>query len=235
MNRLWFEQEPEALHAVEAILKARYPTLHAFIEDGKCRVRGTYSLTDGGRQIDRYQIELVLPDDYPASPPRVWETAERIPRDPDRHVYVDGALCLATPLALWIELDGRFTIDRVLDIPVRNFLIGNGLVEQGEPWPHGDRSHGAEGILEHFGELIGTSEPMTVARLLLDLVNEKVRGHWPCPCRSGRIIRNCHKDSFEKLRKVPKEELARSGCAILDELKAQRDEAGKAQMRPHAG
>jgi hypothetical protein len=115
----------------------------------------------------------------------------------------------------------------VLDIPVRNFLIGNTLVEQGEKWPHGERSHGADGILEHFGELIGTSQPITVAKLLLDLVNEKVRGHWACPCGSGQIIRNCHKDAIETLRKIPKSELARSGCLILDEIEFRRAECAR--------
>ncbi|MFX8778197.1 hypothetical protein ABTM50_20220, partial [Acinetobacter baumannii] len=87
--------------------------------------------------FDRYRIDIVLDDDHPARPPRVWETGGRIPRTPDRHVFVDGALCLGTPLALWIALQGDFSLSRVLDGPVRNFLIGNSLVEQGEAWPHG--------------------------------------------------------------------------------------------------
>ncbi len=32
------------------------------------------------------------------------------------------------------------------------------------------------------------------------LVNEKVRGHWKCPCGSGAIIRNCHKDAVNDAR-----------------------------------
>lgn len=216
---VWLEENPDAFAELEGTLQSRFPTLHAFIEEGQCRIRGTYPVLEGTRELDRYQIEVALPDDYPRSMARVWETAGRIPRTTDRHTFTDGALCLGTPIALWIELQGRFTVERILDMPVRSFLIGNALVEEGQPWPHGERSHGAAGILEHFGELIGTSDDWTVAKLLLDLVNEKVRGHWPCPCGSGRIIRQCHREAIEKLRQVPKEELARSGCLILDGLK----------------
>jgi hypothetical protein len=69
---------------------------------------------------------------YPRSLPTVWETIERIPRELDRHVVPKtGALCLGVPVALWIDLKGNFSIERVLDEPVRNFLIGNGLIEEG--------------------------------------------------------------------------------------------------------
>jgi hypothetical protein len=108
-------------------------------------------------------LKIALPPDYAASLPLVWETGGRIPRDADRHVF-------------GFKLKGDFSLPAVLDIPVRNFLIGNGLVERGEPWPHGHRSHGVEGVLECYGDLLGTSEPTAIAEFLLAVVNGKVRG-----------------------------------------------------------
>ncbi|MBA4233756.1 MAG: hypothetical protein C0465_24580 [Ralstonia sp.] len=220
MTRAWFETDPRALQDLERLLRSRYPTLHAFIEDGVCVIRGTYAVMDGGQTIDRYDLEIALPPDYPASLPDVWETGSRIPREMDRHVFPkSGCLCLGIPLALWIQLKGDFSLQTILDIPVRNYLIGNSLVERDEPWPHGDRSHGVAGVLEFYGDLLGTSEPMTIANFLLSIVKGKVRGHWPCLCGSGNIIRNCHKDAVEQLRLVPTWVLAQSGCIILDEIK----------------
>lgn len=216
----WFETVPAALQDLERMLRSRYPTLHAFIGDGQCVVRGTYPVMDGGQTIDRYDLEIALPADYPASLPLVWETGGRIPREMDRHVFPDsGCLCLGVPLALWIQLKGDFSLQTVLDIPVRNYLIGNSLVERGEPWPHGDRSHGVAGVLEFYGDLLGNSDPMTIANFLLSIVKGKVRGHWPCLCGSGKIIRNCHKDAVEQLRLVPTWVLAQSGCMIVDAIK----------------
>lgn len=222
---VWFEENPDAFTELEATLQSRFPTLHAFIEEGQCRIRGTYPVLEGARELDRYQIEVALPDNYPRSMARVWETAGRIPRTPDRHTFTDGALCLGTPIALWIELQGRFTIERVLDMPVRSFLIGNALVEEGQPWPHGERSHGAVGMLEHLRELIGTSEPRMVVSFLMAVVQGKVTKHSPCPCASGRKIHKCHKSGFKALRRVPAAELETTARMIFSEFLAQQPAA----------
>jgi hypothetical protein len=218
----WFEQNPEALREVEAMLKARYPTLHAFIEEGRCRIRGTDAVMEGGGEIDRYKLEIALPDDYPGSLPRVWETAGRIKRDPDRHTFKDGALCLGTPLSLWIDLRGDFSVERVLDIPVRNFLIGNSLVEEGEKWPHDERSHGAKGLLEHLQELMGTAQPVMAATFLQAMAAGKVTKHSRCPCQSGRKLFKCHPDGFKALRRVPSHLLEQTARMILSEFDPSR-------------
>lgn len=217
MSVPWFVRNPDALRVVEEALKARFPTLHVFIEDGTCRVRGTLSIVDAGHEIDRYQLEIALPDDYPASAPRVWETAGRIPRHPDRHTFLDGALCLGTPLSLWIALAGDFSIGGVLDVPVKNFLIGNSLVEQGEPWPHNERSHGAAGLLEHLKELMGTAQPNMAASFLLAMAKGQVTKHSRCPCRSGKKLFKCHSVGFNALRRIPVRVLVQTVALIVDE------------------
>lgn len=222
MSEPWFVRAPEHLAELEAMLRAHFPTLHAFIEDGKCRVRGTVALSDRGKEFDRYRIEIVLPDDYPVHPPRVWELGGRIPREADRHVFVDGALCLGTPLALWIRLGGDFRLERVLEVPVRNFLIGNSLVEQGEPWPSGELSHGAAGMVEHLREVVGTQHPIMAATFLQALVGGRVSKHSPCPCASGKKILKCHHAGFKSLRRVPAEVLNQTALMILEEFAPER-------------
>jgi hypothetical protein len=222
----WFERDPAALAAVECTLRERYPTMHALVGDGKVAVRGTYGVVHEGKEIDRYALNIVLPENYPRSIPTVWETAERIPRIIDRHVFPKtGALCLGVPAALWITLGGNFPIDRVLDIPVRNYLIGNSMVEAGERWPFGEWKHGADGMLDFFTETIGTSDPTKVTNLIMALLKGKVRGHWPCPCGSGDIIRKCHRDAIEHLRSVPEGILVQSGMLMMDIVKSRRARA----------
>jgi hypothetical protein len=157
--------------------------------------------------------------------PSVWETDGRIPREIDRHVFADGSLCLGPPLALWMPLEGDYSIEPVINGPLRSFLIGNSLVEEGEPWPYGDRPHGAAGLLQHLGELIGTNDPKTVGRFLIDVGKRKVRGHWLCPCGSGRIIRKCHRDGISQLQKAPAHLLAHAVDAIAKQLQAERQTA----------
>lgn len=214
----WLERDPDALRALEATLRARYPTLHAFTEDGVCRIRGAIEIVPG----DRYGIELELPSNYPHALPIAWETEGRIPREIDRHTFPNGSLCLGPPLALWLALDGDFSIERVIDVPVRNFLVGNSLVEEGQPWPYDDYAHGAAGIIQHLSEVLGTTDAMMLCKLLVDLMQGRVRGHWTCPCGSGLIIRKCHRDAIERLRRVPHGILAHAVDTMLDHLKRQR-------------
>jgi hypothetical protein len=221
VTQAWFEQDAEALDRLESVLRARYLTLHAFVVNGECHVCGTFAAVD----TDRYALDIALPGNYPHAMPVVWETGGRIPREIDRHVFVnDGSLCLGTPLALWVQLGGNYSIERVIDGPLKSFLIGNSLIEEGEPWPYGDRAHGAPGILEHLGELIGTNEPKVVGRFLIDLLKQKVRGHWPCPCGSGRIIRKCHRDGVGTLQKAPPRLVMHAVETIAKDL----------EMQPHS-
>jgi hypothetical protein len=204
------------------MLRERFPTLHAFFEDGRCYVRGTLALMQEGRAFDRYQIEAVLPEDYPSRPPRVWEIGGRIPREADRHVFLDGALCLGTPLAFWIELGGNFELQYVLDGPVRSFLIGNSLVEQGENWPHGEYAHGAAGLLQDLAERLGTDRPVMVATFLQALAAGGATKHSRCPCTSGRKIFKCHYAGFRELRRIPSDVLDLTARMILQEFQPDR-------------
>lgn len=221
MSDAWFERDADALPVLEAMLRARFPTLHAFIVDGVCRVRGGFEAVP----CDIYGIEVALPSNYPATVPSVWETDGRIPRELDRHVYPDGSLCLGTPLSLWLALDGDFGLDRMLDIPVRNFLIGNSLVEKGEPWPYDDYAHGPDGIVEHLKELVGIGDGLALGRFLLNMMGGKVRGHWPCPCGSGEIIRRCHREGIETLRRAPRGYIMHAVESILKGLQQKPDAA----------
>lgn len=200
----WFEREPEAYEAVRRMLVEKYPTLHARKIGDAVIVKGTLGVSHEGIEVDRYSLEFRLPSDYPKSLPMVWETAERIPREMDRHVYpTTGALCLGVGEELWLAMNGDFSLDKVIDIPVRNFLIGNSLVEQGQEWPSGDRSHGTRGIPEFYASLLGAKDERSLLRFLVSFLRGKVKGHWPCPCSSGSVLRKCHANGMVQLHHLP--------------------------------
>lgn len=206
MTLPWFEREPVAYDAMRRMLIERYPTLHARMIDGAVVIRGTFGISHEGEELDRYRLELRLPSDYPWSLPTVWETAERIPREIDRHIYPkNGALCLGVAEELWLAMNGNFSLDRVLDIPVRNYLIGNSLIEQGQEWPTGDRSHGVPGVVEFYASLLGTKDELALLRFLFSFLLGKVKGHRPCPCGSGSILRKCHMEGMRQLGRLPRE------------------------------
>ena len=213
MSEPWFTRNRGALDELKQALKVRHPTLHVFLDNGAAIVKGTYAVDGIG--TDRYSLEIILPHDYPHSLPHVREVAGRIPRIQDRHVNPEGTLCLGVPEQLWMELKGDCSVTAVLDGPIRNFLIGNGLCEMGEPWPFGERPHGGEGILEFYKEQLETDDPAKVFNFIRALAKGSMRGHWLCPCGSGKILRKCHHSTWVSLRSLPKAVLESSATHIL--------------------
>jgi hypothetical protein len=201
----WFAIAPERYSELRTQLEARYPTLHAVETEGSIAVSGAFAVIHEGMELDWYQIKAVLPDEYPEWPPVAWEIGGRIPRVPDRHVSGDGSLCLAVPEDLWLACEGNFELPKFIEGPVRTFLLRNSLVEQGQGWPHGERAHGADGICQFYGEAIGIDQPAKVLQALHYLSKERVKGHWPCPCGSGKTMRNCHLEAILKLHaRIPR-------------------------------
>lgn len=219
----WHTDDPSALERLRATLRDRYPTLHARLRGDVAHVEGTFAALSEDAHEDRYAIDVRLPPDYPRSIPSVWETAGRIERIIDRHVFpATGALCVGVPVELWINLEGDFSIENYLEKAVRPYLIGNSLFEEGQPWPFSESSHGSYGVLEFYERHLGTKDARVVGRFLLDLLKGKVKGHWPCPCGSGRPLRRCHGEKVNVLKDVPAGVLLDSVDHMLNVLRMAR-------------
>lgn len=217
----WHKDEPSALERLRSTLRARYPTLHARVQGDFVHVSGTFAALTEEAHEDRYSIDVRLPADYPRSIPTVWDTAGRIERIIDRHVFpATGALCVGVPVELWINLKGDFSIENYLEKAVRPYLIGNGLFEEGQPWPFSESSHGSYGVLDFYERHLGTRDAAVVGRFLLDLLKGKVKGHWPCPCDSGQHLRKCHGEQVNALKNVPAGALLDSVDHMLNVLKS---------------
>lgn len=200
MKIVWFEEDPALYAETQAETTSVYPHLHFFIQRRVVFVAGSFPLIHDNIEIDRYQIEIELPDNYPGGIPRVREIGRRIPITADRHMYNDGTACLFV-IEDWLITNPNGTnLLTFLNGPVRNFFIGQSLVEAGEEWPFGQRSHGIEGILECYAELVGSDSLRVAYKYLEILSKKKIKGHWWCPCGSGSKIRDCHKQIIEDMR-----------------------------------
>jgi hypothetical protein len=205
MTKPWFKREPELAERIRRDLEARYPDLR-FVEEGEAAfVRGSFPIVHEGYVLDRYQVEVEFPRDYPLALPHVRETGGRIPHILDRHVLSDGAACLFVEEDWLLAIGGESSFLEFLDGPVRNFLLGQSLVEAGKPWPFGERSHGIQGLLEAYGEWFRMQDETVIARYLDYLSREEVKGHWECPCGSGIRLRKCHAEQvYDLRRRVPR-------------------------------
>ena len=146
---------------------------------------------DGKDVEDAYEVEIVIPRDYPLSPPSAKEIGGRIPKSFHR-LSDDGTLCLGAPLAVRMVFAGQPNLLSYIQNQVIPLLFSHSYKELYGEMPYGELPHGGEGILEYYREIFAVDEVRGVLGLLQILADDSYRGHYPCPCNSGRNLRKCH-------------------------------------------
>ncbi|MHB1011689.1 MAG: hypothetical protein ACYC37_02070 [Desulfobacteria bacterium] len=198
---------------MRAEVEAAYPDLRFSIQDECVFIHGSFPIKEDGAALDRYSIEVRVPQDFPIELPVLCEVGGRIPWVPDRHVnWKNGTACLFFPDERWRFFPDGATLRDFLEGPVRNFLISQSVFERTGQWPFGERGHGEAGILEAYGEMLEIPPDRNTVIAFLGLLSRReVKGHWQCPCGSGKILRKCHGEKVLRLRdKIGPENAGRS-------------------------
>jgi hypothetical protein len=216
MTKPWYLRNPAYFEETQRQVNREYTSLIFTIEQGTVFLRGVFPLRFGDQDIDHFGIEVQIPDRFPDEIPIVREVGGRIPRIIDRHVITaDGQLCLFVREERWRLYPQGSTLLDFLKGPVHSHLLGQAMVELGAGWPFGERSHGLKGVLEHYEELIGTNDLSVIKRYMLILSKKSVGGHLPCPCGSGKKIRDCHLELITSLRERIPPRMATSALVAL--------------------
>lgn len=197
----WHLRDPNRFATERAEVENAYPELHFYIEGDQIKMIGTLPIKDGSEVFDRFSILIILPTDFPRSLPNVYEIGGRIPRTADRHVNSgSGEACVLLPEERWRVWSRGSSLLAYFNGPLRNYFLGQAMVELGEPWPFGERSHGIRGLRDYYNETLGTDDPRIILKYLHCLSAKKPKGHWDCPCGSGKRLRACHMPLVLNLR-----------------------------------
>jgi hypothetical protein len=200
-------------------LVEQYPNLHLSRRsaEGLIVLRGKFPITHAGREINRFFSEIEIPGNFPKAWPRVWETAGRIPHTLARHVNpADGTLCVVLPDEAFMRYAPTMTVLEYLNGPLRNFLIGQLCVDNGDPWPWGEHAHGFNGTVKYYADLLGVDDAITIGKILYVIWERRYKGHWRCPCGSGEIIRKCHGPTMRLIgERVPEAQLKLTLAGIV--------------------
>lgn len=216
--------------AIADLLKAHAGFKREAGQRGEVVLTGPYALDatyNGVRLAENFDLQLVVPGDYPASLPEVRETSGII--DPGyEHLYLDGSFCLGVRGELLLAQFENPSLVALLDGPVRSYLYSYLFRTRYGYYPFGDRAHGALGILHYYGELFEETDFPTIVKLLGAVCFDEYHGHLPCPCGSGLIARKCHGETILKLKKSgATEALSSDLIAIVRELNDLRQSAEK--------
>ena len=151
------------------------------------------------RIADSYQIELSIPDGFPAWIPSVRETTGRIA--PSFHKLDNGALCLGAPTRLKLILAGWPSILQFVERCLIPYLYGHSYFEIHEIMPFGELIHGEEGIREDFAALFGTDRRDAIREFVrLTAMRKRQANKQSCPCGSLRRLGRCHHRRVNTLR-----------------------------------
>jgi len=217
MTKPWHRRDPAYFERERKQVEQNYPDLRFRIAGEQVLVEGEFPLIVEGKVRDRYQVEITLAKDHSKSLPVVREPGGRIPRSPDRHMNADGTACVLLADERWKSWPVGAPLLQFLSGPLHDYFVCQSVVEAGDPWPMPQLPHGAAGVRLYYREILGTEDEGVMVGYLSCLAAAQLKGHWDCPCRSGKRLRDCHLKAVLDLReKISPEDALKS----LDYLKA---------------
>lgn len=166
-------------------------------------VTGLLEVADGVS----FSVKMFVPAGYPTDEPVLFVEPDEIPWKLDRHVYEKSGIgCLCARSEVRMHWPWGSDLTEFVTKLVHPFLVGQFYYDTHGQWPPtGERSHGRDGILEAFTELLEPEfgEPRErQIRSVLHLLARKnsPKGHEFCPCGSGKRLRDCHRSVIARLR-----------------------------------
>jgi hypothetical protein len=157
---------------------------------------------DSGREIARFAIKIVVPEDFPQKAVTVFETGNKIPRSSDRHINPDGSCCIGVPAALRARMGTGYSVSQYVVGPVTDYFVGQACAESGLPWPAGEARHGVTGILDYWKQTLRCPDFDSAISLLIAVSRTRLpRKNSRCPCGARRRFRACHRHEVVWVRK----------------------------------
>ena len=184
-----------------------------------------------------FTVHLEIPGNYPRGTPIMRCNPKEIPWEVDRHVYPQsGQACLCVASEYRKHWPYGSDLTDFLGTLVRPYLIGQAYYQAHGHWPPGhERSHGVEGIMEAYQDLLTPLGPVgeaTIRRFMKLLARPSCpKGHEICPCGSGVRLRNCHRSLLMELRGMVDPAHARNDLALVHCFREARRDTTNAPAR----
>jgi hypothetical protein len=163
--------------------------------DNKIVVTGVLSFEASAEGLEVitgcFDIELLVPHNYPDMLPQVKETGGNINSNYN-HINADATLCLAVPIEerrIFLEEPTLLGFVNRIVIP---YLYGFSYWKKHGLHPFNEAEHGAKGIAQHYINALNLSGDNSALSVICFLMEHGYRGHHDCPCGSGRRVRSCH-------------------------------------------
>lgn len=189
----WWEESPDKLEELRLALMEHAPRLRLSANAGELIARGTYVLMSDGEALDTYAIEIQYDRKDPTAEPKVREIGNAIEPLRNNHINPEDKTCCVGVYGEWEALTGDTSFAGFLSGPVRNYFISQTIYRRTGKWIFDQREHGIRGMVDAYGELLRDPVPTEerVGKTLSFLMLPSHKGHWICPCGTGKRYRDC--------------------------------------------
>lgn len=152
---------------------------------------------------DSFDLEIVVPQDYPERAPSVFDRGGRV--RPGYHRLKGGAFCLGSPLRIAMFLRRRPSLLAFAGRFIVPYLYRYSHIDKlgQDPWPDLDHNKPGLGLIEEYSRIVGAETPEACMGLIKLLsLRKRVANKRPCPCGSGLRLGRCHNRRINGLRSV---------------------------------
>ncbi|MCK9211566.1 MAG: SEC-C domain-containing protein [Ignavibacteriaceae bacterium] len=190
---MWHVQDSDFFEKEKESILTMYPKLEYIIEDGLVNLSGELDFNasfENQEVFDTYLILIVFPKDYPDTVPESFEIGNKIPDN--YHKNKDKSLCIAPPVDLSMKFSSNPCILNYINNLLIPYLYRYSFLQKYGKAPFEEYSHGALGLIEYYFEFLRVDSIPSLGKMLLIVLENKYRGHLPCPCGSNKKLRHCH-------------------------------------------
>lgn len=159
---------------------------------------------------DSYHIKIDL-GPYPNYFPALFEIDERIPRKPDRHIYINtGACCLTTLAKSQILLKTKIkTLRDFIKEIVIPYLQNNSFYELHGRYNTLEYPHHHQGVVDGYKDILKISDEFILAKVIFNRINgTRLKIHHLCYCGTGVKLKKCtnglHDQSYREFKLIDK-------------------------------
>lgn len=159
--------------------------------------------------------------------PFIIDTDRQIKQD-YHHYYPDGRLCLATDSQISIRFINGFDLIAWMSEFVEVYYFSYEYYERFGIFPLGERAHGSRGIIQTYQDFLMGKDVGETYKLMHFIKDQAYRGHHPCPCESGKLLRKCHGQAMlrfyndARIKKIMTDDLDAFDKAVVEEDERER-------------
>jgi len=185
-------------------------------------ISGSIDVVDGdGGYWDTYDVNIIIPKNYPFELPFLIETSKKIIRHEDWHNR-DGVCCLSTNAKMFSTLGRDISLFNWLEKFAHPFLANHVYKIKTGNYANNEFDHGTRGIVQGYCEIFNLISAQEVAhRLHLILGTKRLGRNDPCFCKSGKKYKKCYiVDTSKHYLNIPLDALRKDLIEIVQLLSA---------------